>query len=100
MPHRPAASKSERQNVKRRARNRTAMSKLRTQIKKFITAAETGNTETAREELRLTTKELDKTAAKGIIRKRTAARRKSRLTKRLNKLLAGAGEQAPKTAEE
>lgn len=93
MPHRPAAFKDMRQNVKRRARNRAAMSRLRTQIKKFIKAAEAGNTETAREELRLAIKALDQTAAKGIIKKQTAARRKSRLTRRLNKL-AVAGEQA------
>ncbi len=90
MPHRPAAHKSMRQNVKRRARNRAAMSRLRTQIKKFIAAVNTGNVEAAREELRITTKALDQTASKGIIRKMTAARNKSRLTKRLNKLVEAA----------
>ncbi|MFQ5957206.1 MAG: 30S ribosomal protein S20, partial [Candidatus Brocadiales bacterium] len=69
MPHRPAAFKSERQNERRRASNRAAMSRLRTQIKKFITVADSGNTEAARQELHITTKALDQTAAKGIIRK-------------------------------
>lgn len=87
MPHRPAAFKDLRQNIKRRARNRAAMSRLRTQIKKFVKAAEAGDAEKANEELRLTIKALDQTAAKGIIKKQTAARRKSRLTKRLNKLI-------------
>ena len=53
-------------------------------------ATEAGNADAAREELRLTIKALDKSAASGLIKKNTAARRKSRLTKKVNKL-ASAG---------
>lgn len=98
MPHRPTAAKSLRQNIKRRVSNRAAVSRLRTQLKKFVKAAERGNAEAAREELRITIKALDQSAAKGLIKKGTAARQKSRLTKRLNKLSA-AGKETPKTAE-
>lgn len=98
MPKRPTAAKSVRQNVKRRAGNRTIRSGLRTQLKKFIKAVETGDAEAAREELRLSIKALDKTAGKGLIKKNTAARRKSRLTKRVNKLARSAAK-ASKTTE-
>ncbi len=98
MPERPTAAKSLRQNVKRRAGNRTIRSGLRTQLKKFIKAVKTGDADAAREELRLSIKALDKTAAKGLIKKNTAARRKSRLTKRVNKLARSAAK-ASKTAE-
>ncbi len=98
MPKRPTAAKSVRQNVKRRAGNRTIRSGLRTQLKKFIKAVETGDADAAREELRLSIKALDKTAGKGLIKKNTAARRKSRLTKRVNKLARSAAK-ASKTTE-
>ncbi len=98
MPKRPTAAKSLRQNVKRRAGNRTIKSGLRTQLKKLIKAVETGDAEAAREELRLSIRTLDKTAAKGLIKKNTAARRKSRLTKRVNKLARSAAK-ASKTTE-
>ncbi|MHC4197050.1 MAG: 30S ribosomal protein S20 [Planctomycetota bacterium] len=90
MPARKTAAKSLRQNEKRRAQNRGPKSELRTQVKKCVKATEAGNTDAAREELRLTVKALDKSAASGLIKKNTAARRKSRLTKKVNKL-AGTG---------
>ncbi len=99
MPTRPTAAKSLRQNVKRRAANRKAISGLRTQLKKFVKAVETGNVEAAREELRRSIKALDQKAARGLMHKRTAARRKSRLTLRLNKLVATGGTKTPKTTE-
>ena len=99
MPHRPTAGKSLRQNVQRRARNRTARSALKTQLKKFVTAAETGNVDTAKEELRLTIRALDRSAARGLIKKGTAARQKSRLTIRLSRLVAGEGKKASETGK-
>ncbi len=90
MPARKTAAKSLRQNAKHRERNRAVRSDLRTQVKKCVKATEAGNADAAREELRLTVKALDKSAASGLIKKNTAARRKSRLTKKVNKL-ASAG---------
>ncbi|HCN19171.1 MAG: 30S ribosomal protein S20 [Planctomycetes bacterium RIFCSPHIGHO2_02_FULL_50_42] len=98
MTHRPTSAKSLRQNIKRRAGNRTAISRLRTQLKKFAKATEAGNTAAAREELRITVKALDQAAAKSLIKKGTVSRYKSRLTKRLNKL-SGAGKETSKAAE-
>ncbi len=88
MPHLKSAFKRLRQNIKRRLRNRSAKSALKTQIKKFLSTIQTGDAGAASEQYRLTTKMLDKTAAKGIIRKGTAARKKSGLAQKLNKLVA------------
>ncbi|MFQ5964818.1 MAG: 30S ribosomal protein S20 [Candidatus Scalinduaceae bacterium] len=88
MPTSKSAKKRVRQNIKRRMRNRGHKSALRTQIKKFVLAVRNTNIEDAENHLSLTTKKLDKIAAKGIIHKNTASRKKSRLTKALNKLKA------------
>jgi len=78
--------KRERQNVKRRARNRSIMSGLKTQIKKLDTAIET-KAENVNEILRDTLSRLDRVASKGVIHKNKASRQKSRLTKRVHSAL-------------
>ena len=88
MPQTKSATKALRQNVKRRDRNRTARSAMRTQVKRFRAAVEAGDAAKAQEEFQTTVKKLDQSAAKGIIHKRTASRTKSRLSKGLNALLA------------
>lgn len=70
--------KRNRQNEKRRVRNKAVRSELRTRVK----AAEAGG-EDADEALRMAMKTIDKAAAKGVIHKNEAARRKSRLQKRV-----------------
>lgn len=74
--------KRNRQNEKRRVRNKAVRSELRTRTKGAVTAAETG-AEHAAEAERLAMKRIDKAATKGVIHKNAAARRKSRLAKRL-----------------
>jgi small subunit ribosomal protein S20 len=74
--------KRNRQNEKRRVRNKTVRSELRTRTKTAVSAAETG-AENAAETERLAMKRIDKAAQKGVIHKNAAARRKSRLAKRL-----------------
>jgi small subunit ribosomal protein S20 len=76
--------KRNRQNVKRNERNKAVRSELKTRIKRAIGAAEQGE-ENAADAARLAVKRLDKAASKGIIHKNAAARRKSRLQKRLNR---------------
>ena len=73
--------KRNRQNEKRRLRNRSVRSELNSRTKSALDAAEHDDAETADEMLRLASKRLDKAAAKGVIHKRTAARRKSRLAR-------------------
>ncbi len=75
--------KRNRQNEKRRVRNKTVRSEMRTRVKQAAAAAEEGSEQTE-ETLRLAIKRIDKAAANGIIHKNQAARRKSRLTKLVN----------------
>ena len=88
MAHSLSAKKRVRQNTKRRAINRARKSMVKTQIKRFEDALKSGNAEAAKEQFNLTVKKLDKTAATSTIHKGTAARVKSRLAKKLNKMLA------------
>ena len=78
--------KRNRQNEKSRLRNRALRSEIHTREKAAMAAA---GTENEAEALRLTIKRIDKAAAKGIIHKNAAARRTSRLAKRLNRLASG-----------
>jgi len=74
--------KRNKQNEKRRVRNKAVRSELRTRTKGAVAAAETGADNAADAE-RLAMKRIDKAATKGVIHKNAAARRKSRLAKRL-----------------
>ena len=77
--------KRNRQNEKRRLRNRTVRSEVNTRTKAALDAAEHDD-EAADETLRLAVKRIDKAAAKGVIHKNTAARRKSRLVREVERL--------------
>jgi small subunit ribosomal protein S20 len=88
VAHSLQAKKRARQNVKRRTINRARKSQVKTQIKHFEAALSQGDAEAAGEQLRLVTQKLDKTAAKSTMHKKTAARKKSRLAKKLNALKA------------
>ena len=76
--------KRNRQNEKRRIRNRAVRSEVNTRIKAAIDAVEPDD-ETADESLRLAVKRIDKAATKGVIHKNTAARRKSRLIRQIQR---------------
>jgi small subunit ribosomal protein S20 len=69
-----------RQNERRRVRNKAVRSELKTRQKRAVDAA---GTEDGDAVLRLAQKRLDKAASKGIIHKNAAARRKSRLMRRV-----------------
>ena len=73
--------KRNRQNEARRLRNKAVRTRLRTEVKKVRTAAEEGRTDEAMQQLRETSRLLDKAAAKGVIHRNTAARRKSELAR-------------------
>lgn len=68
------------QNAKRAARNKAVRNELKTRIKSAVT---TVGTEDNAEAVRLAVKRLDMAAAKGIIHPNQAARRKSRLMKKV-----------------
>src|SRR6185437_4924923 len=94
--HSLSAKKRVRQNIKSRARNRARKEQLKDQLKSFSTALSGGDWNKAETELRLTAKRLDKVAAKGTIHKNTAARKRSRLARRLNAQRAAGVVVAPK----
>lgn len=75
--------KRNRQNVKRRARNRTVRSEMRTRIKHAVNAVESG-ADDVDEKLRLAVKKIDSAAAKGVIHANEASRRKSRLMRKVS----------------
>jgi len=88
VAHSLQAKKRAKQNVKNRTTNRARKSRIKTQIKHFEAALETGDVEASTEQLRLVTKKLDKTASTSTMHKKTASRKKSRLAKQLNKMKA------------
>lgn len=79
-----------RQNVKRRARNKTRKTVLKTEVRKLTDIIATKDAAAAEKQYRHTASMLDKTAAKGTIHRNTASRKKSRLAKRLNAMKATA----------
>src|SRR5687768_8343298 len=74
--------KRNRQNEVRRLRNKAVSSELKTRVKNAVKAAETGADDVV-ERQRQAQKRIDMAAAKGVIHKNAAARRKSRLAKRI-----------------
>ena len=94
MAHSLSAKKRVRQTIKRRARNRFRKEQLKEQLKNFTSALVHGDIKKAEEELRKTAQRLDKVAAKHTIHKNTAARKRSRLAKRLNAARAAKGTKA------
>jgi len=74
--------KRNRQTIKRTERNKAVRSELKTRTKAAATAAAEG-ADNAAELTRLAVKRIDMAATKGVIHKNAAARRKSRLMKKL-----------------
>jgi small subunit ribosomal protein S20 len=71
-------------NEKRRMRNKSVRSSVRTAVRKFREAVEAGNTEEAATLQRAASRALDKAASKGVIHKNQAANRKSAMAKRID----------------
>jgi small subunit ribosomal protein S20 len=83
-----SALKRIRSSEKKRVRNRLVRSRARTEVKKAQTLIQGGDLENARQATLEAIRTLDKAAVKGIVHKNNAARRKSRLIKRLHELEA------------
>ena len=79
--------KRNRQNEQRRRRNQAVRSELKTRARSALEAAEAGDVEAAREALRMAQSKIDAAAARGVLHHNTAARRKARLTRRVEQLL-------------
>ena len=74
------------QNEKRRLRNKSVKSSLKTAIRKFREAADAGDKETATVALRAASRALDQAASKGVIHKNQAANKKSAMALRAGSL--------------
>ena len=69
-----------------RLRNQSVKSSLRTAVRSFREAAESGDKDKAAELLVSTSRKLDKAASKGVIHKNQAANKKSALARALKKI--------------
>ena len=70
------------QNERRRLRNKAVKSELKTAVRKFREAADSGDAATAQSQLRTAARLLDKAASKGVIHKKQAANRKSAMAQK------------------
>ena len=77
-------------NEKSRQRNIDVVSRLRTYMKKAQTAIESNEPEAVKTAVRDAISEIDRAARKGVIHKKQAARRKSNLQTKANKVIASA----------
>ncbi len=83
MPQHKSAIKRLRQSKKRNAHNRSRRSKLRTLMGKVLKSTDK---ESAEKNLKEAVSFIDRSAAKGLIHKNTAARKKAQLTTHVNNL--------------
>jgi small subunit ribosomal protein S20 len=81
-----SAEKRHRQSEERRLRNKSAKSAVRTSAKKFVLLTQKKELGEAEAALKDMIKKLDSAAGKGIIKKNTAARKKSRMQRLFNSL--------------
>jgi len=84
MPVTKSAEKALRQSIKRRARNLVYKKKIKNLIKEVRSLVGEKKIEEAKKILPQVYKTLDKSAKVGVIKKNTASRKKSRITKLLN----------------
>ncbi len=73
-------------NIKRHDRNLSAKTAIKTVVKKLEQAIDEGNREAAQALFSEVVSALDSASTKGIIKKNSASRKKSRLAKRINAL--------------
>jgi small subunit ribosomal protein S20 len=95
MPNTSSARKNMRKDVKRRQRNRSQTSALRTLVKKYRAAVAAGDTATIDALYKLASRRFDQAAAKHMIHKNAAARMKSRLALHANKAKAAKENSTP-----
>ena len=81
-----SAEKRARQNRKKRSVNTAVKSQVKTREKGVLKAVQEKNPEGARESLAKAVSAIDKAASKGVVHRNTAARKISRLTKKVKSL--------------
>ncbi|MDR0525103.1 MAG: 30S ribosomal protein S20 [Spirochaetaceae bacterium] len=83
-----SAEKRHRQSEERRIRNKAVKSSVRTSVRKFTALTKKKDLGEAEIALKEMIKKLDTAAGKGVIKKNTAARKKSRMQRLFNTLRA------------
>ncbi len=91
MPNSPSAKKRTRKNAKRRALNHWRSRRIKVQVKSFLKAVQEQDIALADTEFKKTCGVLDRVACTSTMHRKTAARRKSQLARRLNDLKKKAG---------
>lgn len=86
MPNIKSAKKRVLVNKAKALQNKSARSALKTDIKKFEAAVAGGNRSEAEGAYKVAVKAVDKAAAGGLLHRNNAARKKSSMTVKLNKL--------------
>ncbi|HEY4706985.1 MAG: 30S ribosomal protein S20 [Deltaproteobacteria bacterium GWA2_55_10] len=84
MANHASAIKRHKQSEKRRARNASVKSTLRTAVKKVRESVEAGSADEAKTNLKSAISELGKAASKGVLHKKNASRRIARLSKQVH----------------
>ena len=85
MPNKKSAAKELRKAVKRNASNAKTMAKMKSIVKASLKQIKDNNPK-IKEDIKSAMQAIDKAAKKGVIKKNTAARKKSRLTSKANKV--------------
>jgi small subunit ribosomal protein S20 len=78
--------KRNRQNERRRMRNKSVRSGLKTYVKKFRSALDGGDRDAAEQAYRTAAQRLDKAAQQGVVHRNFAANHKAKMAQRLNAL--------------
>ena len=86
MPNIKSAKKRVQVSKANAARNKNDKSVLKTNLKKFEAAVAEGNREQADSAYKVAVETIDKAVNKSILHKNNAARKKSRITKKLNEM--------------
>ncbi|AKC95879.1 30S ribosomal protein S20 [Sneathia vaginalis] len=86
MAHTKSSKKRVVLGERNRLRNQAIKSRVKTFVKKVLVAVEAKNVEEAKSTLSLAFKELDKSVTKGVLKKNTASRYKSRLSLKVKAL--------------
>lgn len=84
MANTKSALKRMKQSEIRRQRNKQVKTRVKNTVRNYLSSLGEDDREVSRQNLISAVKVIDKAASKGVIHKKTAARKKSRLAKKLN----------------
>jgi len=86
LPNIKSSERSVKTDAERRAKNFAVKSTIKTVTRKVVEAVNAGKADEAKTLLTTASSTIDKAAAKGVLHKNAAARKKSRLARKLNAL--------------